>query len=163
MKSTQVEISDFLSQRSLAVVGVSRNAKKFGNAVYRTLKQQGYKVFPIHREAESIEGDRCYPNIKALPEKVGGVVICIPPVQTEKILEDVLAADISHVWLQRGAESYAALRFCEKNGITAIHGECILMFAEPVESIHRFHRWLVKLFGMYPTGVAHREHATHER
>jgi predicted CoA-binding protein len=160
MKPTQVEINDFLSQRSLAVVGVSRNTKKFGSAVYRTLKGQGYKVFPIHREAESIEGDRCYPGFKALPEKVGGVVICIPPVQTEKILEEVMAAGISHVWLQRGAESYAALLFCEKNGITAVHGECILMFAEPVESIHRFHRWVVKLLGTYPAGVAHQEHPT---
>jgi len=161
MKPTQVEIYDFLSQRSLAVVGVSRNTKKFGNAIYRTLKQQGYKVFPIHREAESIEGDRCYPVFKALPEKVGGVVICIPPVQTEKILEGVLAAGISHVWLQRGAESYAALRFCEKNGITVVHGQCILMFAEPVESFHRFHRWVVKLFGMYPGGASHQNQPTH--
>ena len=163
MKSTQVEIYDFLSQRSLAVVGVSRNSQKFGNAIYRTLKQQGYKVFPIHREAEAVEGDRCYPGFKALPEKVGGVVISIPAVQTEKILEDILAAGINHVWLARGAESYAALRFCEKNGITAVHGECILMFVEPVKSIHRFHRWMVKLFGRYPAGAAHQGHSTHER
>jgi predicted CoA-binding protein len=160
MKSTQVEINDFLSQRSLAVVGVSRNTKKFGNSIYRTLKQQGYKVFPIHRDAESIEGDRCYTALRALPEKVGGVVICIPPAQTEKLLEEVLEAGINHVWLQKGAESYSGLRFCEKNGITAVHGQCILMFAEPVVSIHKFHRWMTKFFGMYPAGTAHQDQST---
>ena len=159
MKPTQVEIYDFLSQRSLAVVGISRNTKKFGNAIYRTLKQQGFKVYPIHREADSIEGDRCYPALKALPEKVGGVVLCVPPVQTEKLLQEILEAGISHVWMQRGAESYAAIRFCEKNGITAVHGQCILMFAEPVKSIHKFHRWVTRLIGRYPAGSAQQSHS----
>ena len=159
MKPTQVEIYDFLSQRSLAVVGVSRNTKKFGNAIYRTLKQQGFKVYPIHREADSIEGDRCYPGFMALPEKVGGVVLCVPPVETEKILQDVLEAGIGHVWMQRGAESYAAIRFCEKNGITAVHGQCILMFAEPVKSFHKFHRWVTMLIGRYPAGSALQGHS----
>jgi len=160
MKPTQVEIHDFLSQRSLAVVGVSRNPKKFGNAVYKTLKQQGYEVFPVNREAQSVEGDQCYPGVKSLPKKVGGVVICVPPVQTEKVLEEVQAAGVSRVWLQKGAESYAALRFCEKNDITAVDGQCILMFVEPVESIHRFHRWFTKLIGRYPaaTQQAHPAH-----
>jgi predicted CoA-binding protein len=161
MKSTQVEINDFFSQRSLAVVGVSRNTKKFGNAIYRTLKQQGFKVFPIHREADSIEGDRCYPGFKALPEKVGGVVICVPPVQTEKVLQEMMEAGISHAWMQKGAESSVALRFCEKNGITAIHDQCILMFAEPVASFHKFHRWMTKLIGKYPAAGTHQNHPTY--
>ena len=162
MKSTMVEISDFLAQRSLAVVGVSRDTKKFGNAIYRTLKQQGYRVFPIHREVDPIEGDRSYRNLKALPEKVGGVVICVPPAQTEKVLEEVLEAGIKHVWLQRGAESYVALRFCEKHEISAIHDQCILMFAEPVESFHKFHRWFTKLFGQYPSSSPPQHQPTHE-
>ncbi len=159
MASNQAEIQEFLSQRSLAVVGVSRNAKKFGNAIYKTLKLQGFEVFAIHPEAGSIEGDRCYAGFSELPKKVGGVVICVPPTQTEKVLVLVAAAGIQRVWLQQGAESYAALRFCEKNGIRAIHGQCILMFAEPVESFHRFHRWVAKLIGKYPkpdSSQAHR-------
>jgi len=131
-------------------VGASRNPKKFGSAVYRTLKQQGFKVFAVHPEAESIEGDKCYRGFDQLPERVGGVVICVPPIQTEKVLEQVSAAGIQHVWLQQGAESYAAIRYCENHGIKVVHGHCIMMFAEPVESIHRFHRWVTKLFGKYP-------------
>lgn len=158
MEPTQVEINDFLSQRSLAVVGVSRNTKKMGNAIYRTLKQQGCRVFPIHREADLIEGDRCYPGFKNLPEKVSGAVLCVPPEQTERLLIEILDAGIKHVWMQRGAESYSAIRFCEKNGITAIHGQCIMMFVEPVESIHKFHRLVTKLIGRYPSKGAHPSH-----
>ncbi|MDP2887219.1 MAG: CoA-binding protein [Ignavibacteria bacterium] len=151
MSTTQTEIYDFMSQRSLAVVGVSRTGKKFGNTIYKTLKQHGYKVFPLHPEAKTVEGDPCFPSFSALPEKVGGVVICVPPIQTEQVLPQALEAGIKRVWLQQGSESYAAIRYCDKNGISAVHGQCIMMFAEPVGSFHRFHRWVWKLIGKYPS------------
>jgi len=161
MNVTQTGIFDFLAQRSLAVAGVSRGGKKMGNAIYKMLKEKGYKVFPVHPEAESVEGDKCYPTLQALPEKVGGVVICLPSIQTEKVLAQVLDAGISHVWLQQGAESYASLRFCEKNGIAAVHGQCILMFIEPVQSMHKVHRWVWKLVGKYPVKSEMSESAGH--
>ena len=129
MKVSQLAIYDFLSQRSLAVVGVSRSGKKFGNAIYRTLKQHGYRLYPMHLEAVTVEGDKCYPDFQSLPERVGGVVLCIPPLQTEEVLHQVLEAGIRRVWMQQGAESYAAIRYCEINGISEVHGQCILMFS----------------------------------
>lgn len=151
MKTSQISVYEFLSQKSLAVVGVSRTGKKMGNAIYKALKQKGYKVFPIHPEAESVEGDPCYRSFGALPEKVSGVVICVPPVQTEIVLRQAFESGISHVWMQQGSESYAAIRYCEKNSMDPVHGQCIMMFIEPVESIHKIHRWVLKLVGKYPS------------
>jgi uncharacterized protein len=150
MKVTQLAVHDFLAQRSLAIVGVSRSGKKFGNAIYRTLKQNGYKVFPIHPVAETVEGVPCYPDFQSLPEKVGGVVLCIPPLQTEEALQHAFNAGIRQVWMQQGSESQAAIQYCEKVGINAVYGHCILMFSEPVATFHRFHRWIWKLTGKYP-------------
>lgn len=151
MKSTLPEVHEFLSQRTLAIAGVSRSGKKFGNAILKSLKQNGYTLYPLHPSAETIGGERCYSAIQALPEKVGGLIICLPSVQTEIVLHQALAAGITRVWLQQGSESYAALRFCEHHGIQAVHGQCILMFSEPVESIHKFHRWVWRLIGKYPS------------
>ncbi len=151
MKTSQVNVYEFLSQRTLAVIGASRTGKKIGNTIYKTLREKGFKVFAIHPEADSIEGDRCYRTFDTLPEKVGGVVLCVPPVQSEKVLHQVHEAGIKQVWMQQGSESYAAIRFCEKNGINEVHGHCIIMFIEPVESFHKFHRWVLKLIGKYPT------------
>lgn len=163
MKTSQAAIYDFLSQRSLAIVGVSRSGKKFGNAIYRTLKEKGYKLFPVHPQAETVEGDSCFHSLDALPEKVGGLVICVPPHQTEKVVQDAFQAGIKRVWLQQGAESYAAIRYCEKNGMSAVHGECILMFAEPVKSFHRVHRWFWKLIGKYPAAKPSTEPRAHSQ
>ena len=153
MKSTLPDVHEFLSQRTLAIAGASRSGKKFGNEILKTLKRKGYTMYPIHPSAETLEGERCYPAIQATPEKVGGLVICLPPVQTESVLHQALTAGITRVWLQQGSESYAALRFCEQNGINAVHGQCIMMFAEPVESFHKFHRWLWRVIGKYPSLV----------
>ncbi len=143
-------VSDFVVQRKLAVVGVSRSGKKFGNSAYRELKAKGYQLFPIHPDAETIEGDKCFRALSALPEPVDGLLIVVPPAQTEKVVEEAAAAGIERVWMQQGAESPVAIRFCEEHGISTVYGECILMYAEPVSFFHRTHRWLRGLFGTLP-------------
>jgi predicted CoA-binding protein len=149
--SNKVDVDDFLAQKTMAVVGVSRGGKKFGNAVLKDLKAKGYRTFPINPHAESIEGERCYPNLAALPERPDGVVTIVPPASTEKVVKQAKAAGIKRIWLQQGSESEAAIRFCRDNGMAVIDGECILMFAEPAAFYHRFHRWVWKLLGRLPT------------
>lgn len=139
-----------MAQRSLAIAGVSRGGKKFGNAALKSLKAKGYNIYPIHPSAESVEGERCYKTLSDLPEPVGGVVIVLHPEETEKMVKEAAAAGISRIWMQTGADSPAAIDFCASNGITEVHGECILMFAEPAERIHRFHRGVNKFFGKLP-------------
>ena len=124
--------------------------KKFGNAAYKALKEKGYQVYPINRNVEAIEGDRCYASLGALPEKVDGVVIVVPPTETEKVVREADAAGIKNVWMQQGAESDEAIQYCQEHGLNEVHGECIMMFAPPVGSFHRWHRGAWKLFGKLP-------------
>ncbi len=148
--TTQKAISDFLSERKLALVGVSRSGKGFGNAVLKELKSKNYEIYPVHPQADSIDGESCVPSVLGLPEKVGGVVITVPPAETEKVVREVVQAGIPRVWMQQGSESAAAIRHCEEHGISVISGECILMFAEPAAFFHRAHRWFCGLFGKLP-------------
>ena len=91
-QSTRAAVENFVGQRKLAVVGVSRDTKKFGNAAYKALKEKGYQVFPINRNVQTIEGDRCYAGLDKLPEKVDGVVIVVPPAEMGKVVREVGAA-----------------------------------------------------------------------
>lgn len=152
--TTQAAVNDFIGQQSLAVVGVSRQPKKFGTYAYMELKKRGYRVFPVNPQAETIEGDRCYPSLSALPEQVGGVVVIVPSNRVEQVVRDAAASGIKRVWMQQGATSTEAIKFCEENGITEVHGECILMFAGKVESVHRFHRFVWKILGKLPKRAA---------
>ncbi len=122
----QTAIDDFLSQRTLAVVGVSRDRSKFGNLVYRRLKAHGYQVFAVNPKVETVEGDHCFTDLAALPGSVGGVVIVVPPEITRRIVQEAAAAGIRRVWMQPGAESEEAVRFCEEHGIVVVQGLCVM-------------------------------------
>ena len=148
--TSKAAVQDFLAQRTLAVVGASRDEKKFGNKVYKDLIRKGYQTYPVNPNAEEIEGQPCYPDLGALPEAVDGVVFVVPPAQTEKVVREAAELGIARVWMQQGSESQDAIRFCEENGISVVDGECILMFAEPAEFYHRAHRWVWGVLGKLP-------------
>jgi predicted CoA-binding protein len=148
--TSKILVDEFLAQKKIAVVGVSRKKTKFGNAIYKELKQKGYKVFPVNPNMQSFEGDNCYPDLLSLPEKVDAVVINVPPVQTEKVVKEAKEAGINKVWLQQGSQSEAAIKFCEENGIDYVSNECILMFAQPSAFIHRAHKWVWGVLGKLP-------------
>lgn len=148
--TTRAAIDDFLKQKNIAIIGVSRGGKKFGNACLKELKAKGYQLFPINRNAESIQGERCYPNLKALPQPVDGVLLSVPPAETEKLISEISASGVRRVWMHRGAASEKAIRLCEENGISLVHGECILMYAEPLVFFHKMHRFVNKLLGKMP-------------
>jgi predicted CoA-binding protein len=147
---TKAMIDDFLAQRTLAIVGVSRKAEKFGNSAFKELKTKGYQLFLVHPSGEVILGEQSYPSLKELPQKVGGVLVSVPPAQAEKVVQEAHEVGINHIWLQQGAESQAALEYGEQNGMNVIYGRCILMFAQPQAFFHKPHRWVMQLLGQMP-------------
>ena len=147
---TKAAIDQFFAQKKYAVVGVSRNKTKFGNTVYRELKTKGYQLYPVNTQTNKINHDPCYPDLKSIPEKVYGVITVIPPAETEKIVHNLVSLGIKQIWMQQGSETEKAIHFCQDNKINVIHGECILMFAEPVPVLHRIHRWVLGIIGKLP-------------
>jgi predicted CoA-binding protein len=143
-------IEGSLAKETLAIAGVSRSGKGFGNAVIRDLTGKGYEMHAVHPEVDEVGGFRCFRSISDLPKEVGGLVLVVPPDQTEKLVRQAKDAGISRVWMQQGAESAEAIRYCEENGIDAVHGECIMVFAQQT-GVHRFHRWLNGVFGKLPS------------
>lgn len=145
--TNRATIEDFVSQQKIAVVGVSHTGKKFGNLAFRELKAKGYRVFPVNANAERIGDETCYSTVAALPEPVDGVLVVVPPIETDRVVRDARAAGINRIWMQQGSESATAIRYCQENGMAVIHGECILMYVQPVVSVHRLHRWVWRLVG----------------
>ncbi len=89
--STKPAAADFTAQRKLDVVGVPRKGRKFGNMAFKELKAKGYQLLPLNSYAETIECDRCYPSLSSLPEPVDGVLIVIPPAESEKVVRQAAA------------------------------------------------------------------------
>jgi uncharacterized protein len=140
-------IQNFIDQKRIALAGASRSGKKFGNMAYKELKERGYEVYLVHPEAKEIDGEPCYPNLASLQGKVGGVLICLPASQGDAVLREAAEAGIKRVWLQQGAENMELLKLGQELGLEVVSGKCILMYAPPVRSFHRWHRGFMKLVG----------------
>jgi len=59
MQNTRESIEKFLQLKKISVVGVSRNKDKFGNMLYRELKNSGYQVMAVNPNVDLVEGDHC--------------------------------------------------------------------------------------------------------
>ena len=148
--TSRAAVDGFLAERTLALVGASRSGRKFGNAVLKELTAKGYHVLPVHAHATVIDGHPAYASLAELPENAGGVIVVVPPDRAEQVVRDAADAGIGRVWLQQGASSPAAIQAAESQGLSVVHGECILMFAEPTASYHRVHRFIWKVLGRLP-------------
>jgi hypothetical protein len=114
------------------------------------MRSRGGKIYAVNPRASTVEGDTCYHSLNDLPEKVEGIVVIVPPPQAERVVRQAATAGIRHVWLQQGSESKKAIQFCEQYGMDVVHGQCIFMFAEPVSSLHKVHRYMKKITGRLP-------------
>ena len=127
------------------------NESEVGNLLYRTLRARGTRVYAVHPQAARLEGDPAYAAFNALPEPVGGVVVCVKPAQAEAVVREVVAAGIPRLWLQQGAASPAVLAYAAAQGLTVFSGACLLMFVAGDRFPHALHRtvqgWLGRLPG----------------
>ncbi len=140
-------IDRFVSSKKIAVVGMSRSGKKFGNIVGKELKNKGYEIFPIHPEVQEIDGLTCYPDLKSLKNKVDGVWISTSPQNIPPVLEDAAEIGIENIWLQQGAWSKEVQQTIDRLNLPVVSKKCIMMYAQPVQSVHKFHRTIKGIFG----------------
>jgi predicted CoA-binding protein len=147
--TTLKQINEFIESQPIAMVGVSRNPKKFGYSAYKELKEKGMKIIPVNPKAEEILGEKSYPNVKMLPPEVQSILVFTKKDQTASVIRDAKEKGIKHVWIQQMADTKEALDELKDSGISFITGECILMHYKP-HSIHKFHGSLKKFFGRFP-------------
>lgn len=120
-------VKSFLNQKNFAVAGSFRNETKYAYRIFKTLKEKGYKVFPVNPRGGEVEGIKCYPGIKDIPGDIDVVNIVTPPQATINVVKDCKSKGITKVWLQPGAESKEIIDYCEKNNIEVIYGLCVML------------------------------------
>jgi predicted CoA-binding protein len=134
--------AEFLGHKKLALMRLSAQTPVMGD-MKKDLVPKGYDVKIVYLSAGETD-----PTIESVKDSVDGAIISVPKSECEAAVRQAIHAGIPRLWLQAGCDSKEALALCEEKGVPVIHGACVLMYAEPVESIHRFHRGLWKMFGL---------------
>ncbi|MGE0090488.1 MAG: CoA-binding protein [Bacteroidales bacterium] len=143
-------ITRFLEPKKLAVAGVSKNNKKFGYAVFKELRQKGFDICPINPTTETIDGITCYKSVSDIPAHYEKLFIVTPRNETDGVFKQAISKGIKHIWVQQLSETPETIKLSNENGVELIEKECIFMFAEPVTSVHKFHRFIWKVLGKLP-------------
>lgn len=142
-------IDGFFSAKKYAVAGVSRNENKFGNAILKELSGKGYRMVGVNPHMTEVAGLPCFASVSDLPADVDALITSVKPETTLSVVKAAHEKGIRNVWMQQGSQSEEAIAFAESKGMNVVYRECIMMYGEPVESFHKFHRSLKKLFGGY--------------
>ena len=151
----EAAVREFLAHQRIAVAGVSRtDTNEAANLNYRKLRDLGYEVFAVNPNADTVEGDRCFESLGAIPGGVEAVVVATHPDVTPEIVRQCSDLGVGYVWMHRsfgdGSVADEAVELCEKHGIRVIPGGCPMMFLSPVDLGHRCMRWFMSLTGKLP-------------
>lgn len=149
---------EFLGAKRIAVTGVSRRPEDHGaNVVYRRLRERGYQVFAVNPNADRVEGDVCYADLKSIPDGVEAVVLATRAETTAATMRECVELGIRFAWLHRsfgpGSVSAEAAEYGRQHGVTVIDGGCPLMFPPAADPGHRVMRWVCGVTGSLPRRV----------
>ena len=140
--ATAMTTEEFLSHKNLALVRLSPSSPVMGAKMDDELRPKGYDVSLVYLNTGPSDA-----GIEDVKDRVDGAIIAVPKSECAAAVKEAIDAGIPRLWLQAGCDSKEALALCEEKGVPVIHGACVLMYAQPVKSVHAFHRGVWKLFG----------------
>ena len=149
---------EFLANKRVAVTGVSRKAESHGaNSVYERLRQRGYQVFAVNPNADEVEGDPCYHDLKSIPG-ADWVVIGTKPETADASVHECEELGVNRVWMHQppfepGSFSESAAAYGREHGITVIAGGCPCMFNPTADPGHKMLRAMGRTTGKLPRQV----------
>ncbi len=118
-------ISRILKMHTIAVVGLSPKEDRPSNDVARYLLDHGYRIIPVNTVQEEILGQKCYPNLSAIPEPVDIVDVFRRPEHCPPIAEEAVAIGAKALWVQLGIVNDEAARIASDGGLLVVMDHCI--------------------------------------
>lgn len=111
--------------RTLAVVGLSADWYRPSYFAAKYMQAHGYRIIPVNPKYDSILGERCYPDLRAIPEPVDLVDVFRKPADAPGVARDAVAIGARYLWLQLGVLSDEAVRIGEAGGLTVVQDRCV--------------------------------------
>ncbi len=127
MPSTQDEIGRLLEDvKTIAVVGLSGDPSRVSYGVTAYMQSHGYRIIPVNPTIDSSLGEKAYPNLSAVPEKVDLVNVFRRSEYVPEIVEETIQLKIPAIWLQEGVIHEEAAQAARAAGVFVVMDRCIL-------------------------------------
>jgi len=128
-----------LSERRIAIVGLSSNELRASNFVGYYMQRHNYDVIPVNPREQEILGNTCYSSLTEVPGDVDVVDVFRASDAVPAIAREALEIGAKYLWLQFGVISEEGIRIAEEGGLQLIVDRCLKV--EHARYIGRMH-WL---------------------
>lgn len=125
MNNDQAMKAILQSTRTIASVGLSSNPGKESHGIAAYLMQQGYRVIPVNPTASEILGEKSYPDLVSIPEKIDVVQIFRRPEDVPPIAEEAIQVGAKVVWMQEGIVNEEAAQKARQAGLQVVMDACM--------------------------------------
>ncbi len=121
-------IEEILCQsKTIAVVGLSPNPMRPSHDVARYLQDQGYRIIPVNPLVEEVLGEKSYPNLSAISERVDVVDIFRRSEEVPPIVEEAIKIKAQVVWMQEGVIHEEAAARAQAAGLSVVMDRCMMV------------------------------------
>ncbi len=110
---------------TIASVGLSSNPEKESYWITHYLQQQGYRIIPVNPTAKEIHGEKVYPDLTSIPDKVDVVQLFRPSEDVPPHVEQAIQIGVRVVWMQLGISNPEAAKKAEAAGLTVVMDRCM--------------------------------------
>jgi len=116
----------FDTTRVIAAVGLSSKPGRPSNGVCAYLQAHGYRVIPVNPGETEVSGEKAYPDLAAVPEKIDLVQIFREPSAVPAVVDAAIAIGARAVWMQDGAGNPEAAARASAAGLAVVVDDCML-------------------------------------
>ena len=107
--------------KTIAIVGASKDRRKYGNKAVRAFRDGGWTVYPVNPSGGEIEGLKTYASLRDVPAPVDRVSMYVPPAVGQRMLDDIAAVQPGELFFNPGSEDPELLDEAKKRGLNAIN------------------------------------------
>lgn len=125
MNSDDVLKEILLSAKTIASVGLSSNQERDSYWVASYLKEQGYRIIPVNPTAAEILGEKSYPDLEAVSEKIDVVQVFRKPEDVPPIVDEAIKVGAKVVWMQEGIVNEEAAQKGREAGLKIVMDACM--------------------------------------
>jgi predicted CoA-binding protein len=112
--------------KTIAVVGLSGNPLRVSNGVTAYMQRVGYRIIPVNPNETEVLGEKSYPRLEEVPEKIDLVNVFRRPEHVPAIVESAILIGAKCLWLQEGVIHEDAARRAREAGLDVVMDRCIL-------------------------------------
>lgn len=120
-------ITDLLRHaRTIAVVGLSSNPLRPSHGVAAYMQTQGYHIIPVNPKIDEALGQKSYPSLLEVPEKIDLVNVFRRPEFVDEIVDQAIQLKLPAIWMQEDVINNRAVERARRAGIFVVMDQCIL-------------------------------------